>query len=405
MCYIRSNVKPSCYRPICKISLKNFLVVLQTPKNQENYNTRIIMATHPAVVTVAAGAPLEIHQVPTPVPKENEIKVRVEWTASTPLDLHQADGGLLVKHPLVLGDGAAGTVESVGPSASIFKPGDKVFGFGWRTQAEKAHQHYAVAPENLWAKLPEGFTMQEAVTLPNNFVTVYHTFTHDFGFDLPWPKPDGYVPREADDLILIWGASSSCGMYGIQVLKYFGYNHIVAVASKSHHEKLEEYGAVKCFDYRTGDVVGAINDYAASQGKQFNYIFDCIGSLKNSVEPVSRIAKAGAKVPILLPVIIKDAAKGVRPEYEMEVTRHTTWASGVEPIGVRTHFYLDNKFLAQHLQTDIMPDFLARKVVRPNDQVIVEGATLLERAEKALSMLRDKQVSGGRLVWRVVDSE
>ena len=84
------------------------------------------MATHSAVVTVALHAPLEIHQVPTITPSSGEVRVHVEWTASTPLDLHQADGGLLVEHPQVLGDGIAGTVVEVGPDVKDLQVGDKV---------------------------------------------------------------------------------------------------------------------------------------------------------------------------------------------------------------------------------------------------------------------------------------
>jgi NADPH:quinone reductase-like Zn-dependent oxidoreductase len=88
--------------------------------------------THKAVVTPSPRAPLQLISVPTPTPKPNEIKVRGEWTASTPLDLHQADGGLLVSHPQVLGDGLVGTVVEVGVEVSRFKVGERVFGFTWR---------------------------------------------------------------------------------------------------------------------------------------------------------------------------------------------------------------------------------------------------------------------------------
>lgn len=40
-------------------------------------------------------------------------------------------------------------------------------------------------------------------------------------------------------------------------------------------------------------------------------------------------------------------------------------------------------------------------IVKPNKQRIVEGKTLLERAQNALDALRRKEVSGERLVWRV----
>lgn len=84
------------------------------------------MSTHAAVVTVAPRAPLEIRQVPTPRPKTNEVRVRVEWTTSGPLDLHKADGGLLVSHPEVLGGGIAGSVVHVGEDVKHLSLGDKV---------------------------------------------------------------------------------------------------------------------------------------------------------------------------------------------------------------------------------------------------------------------------------------
>lgn len=359
------------------------------------------MSTHPAVVTVASQAPLEIHHVPTITPGANEIRLRNEWTASTPLDLHQADGGLLVTRPQVLGDGVAGTAVEVGPEVKSLKVGDKVFGFTWRKQAEKAHQLYVTAPENLLGKIPEGTSMQECVVLGNNFVTAWHTLTHELGFELPWPKPKGYEPPEADEWILIWGGSSSVGQYCLQILKWYGYKKVIATAGKAHHDKLKRYGADACFDYRDDDAVKRILDHVGEKDLQF--IIDCIGALNGSVRPVSHIARKGAKVAIMLPVIVRDAAEGGSPQYEMDISKCADWAEGVEAVGVRTHFYTDNKFLEKHLQSEIMPEALRRGIVEPNDRMVIEGGSMLERAEKALAVLRKKGVSGKRLVWRVAE--
>jgi len=46
---------------------------------------------------------------------------------------------------------------------------------------------------------------------------------------------------------------------------------------------------------------------------------------------------------------------------------------------------------------------LAQGIVMPNQQKIVEGKTMLDRAQAALDALRRKEVSGERLVWRVAD--
>lgn len=110
------------------------------------------MHTHAAVVTVATRAALDVIQIPTVKPGDGEVLVKVQWTASTPLDLHQNDSGLMVQHPQVLGDGIAGTVVELGPNIKKLKIGDQVFGFGWREQKEKAHQELATVAEYLLGK-------------------------------------------------------------------------------------------------------------------------------------------------------------------------------------------------------------------------------------------------------------
>jgi len=83
--------------------------------------------THEAIATVAKRAPLAVVQVPTVEPSAGEIRVRNEWTSMGPLELHRADGGLLISsYPLVLGDSFAGTVDMVGADVTDLKPGDKV---------------------------------------------------------------------------------------------------------------------------------------------------------------------------------------------------------------------------------------------------------------------------------------
>lgn len=55
--------------------------------------------------------------------------------------------------------------------------GDKVFGYAWRSQKEKAHQEYATVPENLMGLVPWNVKVEAAVAVPNNFVSgmLHHT--------------------------------------------------------------------------------------------------------------------------------------------------------------------------------------------------------------------------------------
>ncbi|TVY36120.1 Protein TOXD [Lachnellula subtilissima] len=331
------------------------------------------MSTHSAVVTASVRGPLEVIQVPTIKPSIGEVLVKVEWTASTPLDLHQNDSGLLVQHPQILGGNIAGTVVELGQEVKNLKLGDKVFGFAWREQKEKAHQELATVPEYLLGKIPSNVTPQAAVTLTDNFVTVFHAITTDLRLPLPWPRPTA-APEHAHSPILIWGGASSVGQYAIQILKYYNYTNLLTTASPHHHEFLKSLGAKAVFDYRQPDTPAQI--LAAAGAGDVPFILDCIGSQSGSLAPLAKIAGEGSRVAVLLPVIVRDATETEAPEYAMDVRASAAWKEGVDTRGVRTHFYLEEK-----LQSEIMPTLLEQGIVKPNKYRIIEGKTLVERAQ------------------------
>lgn len=385
---------------------------------------------HPAVVIVKPRTPLEIIEVDTVAPSDGEILVHVEWIASTPLNLHNADGGLLITPPYIMSGCYAGTVVQVGnplppsqsPSSRNLEVGDKVFGFTWSQQTQRPMQEYITIPAYLAARVPSNITLQEAVTVPSNFCTVVHTITKDLELDLPWPIPKDWESSSSsssantarDKPILVWGAASSVGQYALQVLRLWGYRNVLAVARRKHHDSLKALGATVTFDYGDEDVVDQILSSSSSNSKEEDankktatipYIIDCIGSLEGTLTPLSKIAGDGTRVAVMLPVILSHASDTEAPEYAMDVKEVTQvqWNTGVELRGVRTHFYPDNEFFKYHLQPDIMPELLEKGVIKPNKQRVVEGKTLLERAEKALDLLRQRDVSGEKLVWRVAE--
>ncbi|CCC06034.1 unnamed protein product [Sordaria macrospora k-hell] len=381
-----------------------------------------IPSTHPAVVITAPRAPLSILQRPTEPPGPGEALVHIEWTSSTPLDLHQADGSLLIDPPHVGGSSFGGTVLALGPvdansttaaaAHSKLSVGDQVFGMAWRESRERGFQTFITAPTYLMSKLPKGTTMQEAVTVSTNLVTVLHTFTKDLELEMPqWfvdSSPSSSNAKkhtskgdkgDKKQWILVWGAASSVGQYALQVLKNWGYRNVIAVASKRHHQDLLTLGAAVCFDYAQEDVTDLIRSHvvaaaaasSASSSSPDNdaaipLVLDCIGSLEGSLRPLTRLAEKGTKVAVMLPVINKHATEDEPPEYEMDATKvlEGEWKDGVVLRGVRTHHYTYNEFMKNHAQPDIVPALLEQGVVKPNKQRIVEGATLLERATNAL---------------------
>ncbi|KAK6062903.1 zinc-binding dehydrogenase [Seiridium cupressi] len=363
--------------------------------------------THRALVTVGPRKPFEIHERPTVAPEGDKILVQAKFTASTPLDLHRADGGLLVEPPQVLGAVTVGVVKEVGPEAKRFRPGDEVFGWAHEGNVEAAHQERVTAPEWKFGKIPAGFSMEQVATIPENFITVFNTMASDLKLETPWPKPANYVPPKADEPILIWGAASSVGQQAIQILRYYGYRHLIATASPTHHKYLKELGADDVVDYKDPKVVdlllSAASKIRGDQQPAIPLIIDCIGSQEGSIKSIAQLAQKSSIVAIMLPVILKHASNEQAPEYSMEVTSVVPWAEGVEARGVRTYFVWAHEFFKEKLATEIMPAFVAEGIVVPQRYRLIEGDTIKDRATNALNSLRDG-VSREKLVWRTSDS-
>ena len=65
-------------------------------------------------------------------------------------------------------------------------------------------------------QIPPNLSPQEAVTIPDSFVSAYHTIATELGIPLPIKLP-ARAPEDADMPILVWGGSSSVGNYTLQV--------------------------------------------------------------------------------------------------------------------------------------------------------------------------------------------
>ncbi|CAF3592642.1 hypothetical protein SNK05_001365 [Fusarium graminearum] len=371
-----------------------------------------IPSTQQAVVLPAKRKPFASQTVPVYLPSPGEVLIRVAWTSSTPLDLHRADGGLLIsEYPSQMGSGgAAGKVVAVGDGGDLkgLSIGDRVVAFAFHGGKEANHQEYITIPAYLASKIPDNISYQDAVTVSVNLVTVFHTVTADLKLELPWPVPENYAPKQADSPIIIWGASSSVGIYALQVLKHWGFKNLLAVASQKQHDYLKSIGATQTFDYHKDDVVDRILKSLENKSEpKLPYIIDCIGSLEGTLRPLTKIAQPGSIVAVMLPVILRDATVDEEPEYEMDVGKVLTeeWADSVQVRGVRTHFYLSNEYFKQNLQPEIVPRLLTDGVITPNRYRVVEGSSAVERAQKAVDILRNKEVSGERLVWRIAEED
>jgi NADPH:quinone reductase-like Zn-dependent oxidoreductase len=224
-----------------------------------------------AVVYDAYGPPdvLRLEEVERPVPKDDEVLIKVHATTVNRLDCHTREAnrrsglaislvsrlvsGLGRPRQPILGSELAGEVEEVGPAVTEFAVGDHVFGnTGLRFGAYA--EFTAVKQSARIAQMPTGMSFEEAA-----------------------PASDGALNaltclKQADlregRRILIYGASGAIGTAGVQLARYFGAD-ITAVCNTKNLELVRSLGADRVIDYTKEDFT--------KNGLTYHVIFDAVG--------------------------------------------------------------------------------------------------------------------------------
>ena len=271
-----------------------------------------------AVVYEKYGPPevLQLKDVETPVPKDDEILIKVFTTTVTATDCIFRNGGIKfsrlftgISKPKnqILGSEFAGQIESVGKNVTAFKVGDNVFG---TTPGNGSYQEYICLAEgkSTIAKMPENKTHTEAIACCDGFLTA-----------LPFLRDKGKIKPGYN--VLVNGASGSVGSAAAQLAKYFGAN-VTGVCSTSSAELVKSIGADKVIDYTK-------EDFTKSEAT-YDIVFDTVGKLKfsnckNSLKQNGVFLEAGITLSVF-PSVLKTAifgskkarimATGLRPPAE-----------------------------------------------------------------------------------------
>ncbi|HUP59328.1 MAG TPA: NAD(P)-dependent alcohol dehydrogenase [Thermoanaerobaculia bacterium] len=213
---------------------------------------------------------LEEGDQPRPVPRSRQVLVEVHAASVNPRDWLLREGRYVFRYlmpgfPLILGSDVSGVVVELGPKATLFRPGDAVFGMQTPLGRMGGYAEYIAIDERALAKKPANISHEEAAAVPCAGLTAYGALLR--------------VGRtRAGSRVTIIGASGGVGTYATQIAKALG-AVVSGVSSARNASLVQSLGADRVIDYTTE----RFDALVYSQ----DLVFDTIG--RESLQTCSRV--------------------------------------------------------------------------------------------------------------------
>ena len=208
---------------------------------------------------------LRLEEVDKPVPRDDEVLIRVRASTVTSAECQMRAGrplwGRVVlgfwrprRRMRTLGLELAGEVEAVGRGVRRFQRGDEVFGFAGFNVGACAD--YKCLPEKASLALkPANTTYDEAAAAVDGATTALF-FLRDKG------------RTQRGEKVLVNGAAGSIGTYAVQLAKHFG-AEVTGVCGGRNAELVRSLGADHVVDYT--------RENFTENGERYDIVFDAVG--------------------------------------------------------------------------------------------------------------------------------
>ena len=211
-----------------------------------------------------SGKVLQIVDVDTPIPKDNEVLIKTRAASVNPLDWR-----LKSRRP---GVDIAGEIVAVGKRVTQFKPGDAVFG-----TCKGAFAEYASTSETAVVSKPDNLTFEQAACVPIAGLTA-----------LQGLRDKGHL--QAGQKVLINGAAGGIGTFAVQIGKSLG-AEVTGVCSSRNVDMVRSLGADLVIDYTQEDFT--------QNTRQYDLLLDNVGNrtlsaFRRVMTPHGRCVMAGA---------------------------------------------------------------------------------------------------------------
>ncbi len=190
--------------------------------------------------------------LPSPEPKGAEVLVRVSAVSLNPVDTYIRGGANFweLPMPFVVGCDLAGVVEALGPDATRFKVGDRV----WATNQglvgrQGSFAEYCAVDECWLYPTPDGVDDEQAAASSLVGVTAHLGLFRK-------------AKLQAGESVFVHGGSGGVGSMVVQMAKAAGARVMTTGGSEEKLEMCRESGADVAVNYKTDDVDAAVLDFA-----------------------------------------------------------------------------------------------------------------------------------------------
>jgi len=216
-----------------------------------------------AIVYTKYGPPevLQLKEVEKPVPKDNEVLIKVHATTVNRTDTATIRAipffarlltGLFKPKKQIPGTEFAGEIEEIGKNVKSLKVGDKVFGFD--DQGSGSHAEYMTMAEDKAMTIPKNITYEQAAASTEGAHYAYNSIEK--------------IKLRSGQKVLVNGATGSIGSAAVQLLKYFDVK-VTAVCNTKNIELVKSLGADRVIDYTKEDFT--------KDEEKYNFVFDAVG--------------------------------------------------------------------------------------------------------------------------------
>jgi len=297
-----------------------------------------------AVLVTKYGGPevLQIKEVPTPSPKENEVLIKIHAAAVNNTDPVFRKGkpfisrfftGLSKPKYSIPGDVLAGEIVEVGQSVTRFKTGDRVYGYS--TETLGAHAEYkCLSEDSSIVNLPENISYEEAAGIVDGGLTAL-VFLRDKA---------GITNKQK---VLVYGASGSVGTAAVQIAISYG-AEVTGVCSTANMEMVRLLGAQRVIDYTKNDFT--------RENQKYDIIFDTVAK-KSFSECKNVMAENGIYLTtfpapgVLIKGLFQSKEKGKRALFA---------AAGMRPVNEK----IDNlHYISQLLKDNKLKPIISKRYV------------------------------------------